>query len=512
MSTLTAQLEQLESAQLVLRLLEEELAYQFKHALTQESAYESLLVKKRREIHREVAEAFERTYPERLDEYAAVLAAHYAEAGDDARTFTYALRAGDRAASISAYVEARAYFTTALQALSRLPDSEENRRARVDTAIRQISIAWGIDSVEENLSRLFAAEALAETLPEQDRTSLARVRYWIGRLYSYSNEHRKAARYYEQVESAARESGDSELFGLAAALGGRTFFIQGYFGKAVPLLEQAIAYFEGIGNWPEWILGKVSLAISLAGQGRYREGRVQGEEAIQKAVESNDITSIASARGMTARVDFMAGDLQRMLDETREVVKQVGDANPLVLYMILGFEAWAEGRLGLYEVARATMNSCRAAAARLGARLIFSDWFAAAAAEIELNAGRPDRALVLAQQAVVEAEAAGSVFGEGIAQRVWGLALAALNGDDQDKAATRLQKSLQLLEEGDAVIEVARTQIAWGKLLEARGRNEAAREHLEKAAAQFEALGLEGELEQTMRLIAGLSANARQLQ
>ncbi len=100
MATLATHLEQLETAQLVRRLPDEELAYLFKHALTQESAYESLLLNKRREIHRLVARAYEQFYPERLDEFAAVLAEYYAQVSDDAKTLEYTTRAGDVAALV----------------------------------------------------------------------------------------------------------------------------------------------------------------------------------------------------------------------------------------------------------------------------------------------------------------------------------------------------------------------------------------------------------------------------
>ncbi|MGE5264581.1 MAG: hypothetical protein ACM3S0_14470 [Acidobacteriota bacterium] len=500
MDQLAVQLTQLENAQLLYPLPEEGL-YLFKHALTQDAAYDSLLLKKRREIHRQVAEAYEELYPDQLDEYAAMLAAHYAKAGEEAKTAAFATRAGDRAATLSAYTEARVHFASALEALSRLPDIEANRSARIDTTIKQVSVAWGIDNADQNLARLFQAEALAQTLPESNRLNLARVHYWIGRVYSYRNEHLRAALYYEQVLAAAHESEDQELFGLASALGGRTFFLQGHFGKAALLLGQAIPALAHIGNWPEWILTKVSLGIALAGQGHYQEGRTHGEEALQKALELNDRTSIVSARGMTARVEFMAGDLERMLDETRVVVNEAEGSNPLVHYMVLGFQAWAEGRLGRHETARATMAAANAIAAQFGTRLIFADWFAAASAEIELDAGKTEQALRLAEAAVVEAQTTGGVFSEGIAQRVWGQALAIVNGPDDAQAEAHLQKSLMLFEEGEAVIEAAHTHFAWGKVLRARGNTEAAREHFEKAAAQFQASGLTGELEQTKRLI-----------
>lgn len=248
MATLASQLEQLENAQLVRRALDEESAYLFKHALTQESAYESLLLKTRREMHLRVAAAYEQVYPNQLDELAAVLAAHYAEAGDNAKTAVFAQRAGQHAASISAYTEANAHFTAALEALSRLTDTEQNRRARVDTTLNQINVAWGIDSAALNLKRLFQAEALAQTLPEGDRLRLARIHYWIGRVYSYRNEGPTAASYYDQVMTVADEFADEELIGFASALRGRTLFLQGYFGKAVPLLEQALPHLERIGE------------------------------------------------------------------------------------------------------------------------------------------------------------------------------------------------------------------------------------------------------------------------
>lgn len=497
MDLLVLQLAELENAQLVHRLYEQDLTYLFKHALTQETAYDSLLLKHRREIHRRVAEAYEALYPDQLDQNAAVLTVHYAEAGDDTKTFAYATRAGERAVTISAYTEARTHFTTALEALSRLPDTVQNQRARVDTLIKQTNAAWGIDSSEQNLARLFQAETLAQTLPDNNHWRLARVRYWIGRMYQYRNEHPKAVEYYQQVLTDARESGDQELFGLASALGGRTLFLQGNFGKAAPLLEQAIPYLERIGDWPEWILAKVCLAITLGGQGRYQEGIIQGEEAKEKARALNIRSSLAIAHLMASRVELMAGRPERMLDEVEQWIDEVKATNPLVTYMTLGFQAWGQSRLGRYEMARATMKAADAIATQFGTRLIFADWFAAARAEIELNAGHIAEALRLAEQAVDEAQETGGIFSEGLAQRVWGQALAAADIRESKNAEAHLEKSLALLEEGDAVIEAARTRVALSKVYQARGDLTAARTQIEKAATQFRAAGMESELEET---------------
>ncbi len=113
MLTLTTPLTRLEHADLIRRLREIEDAYQFKHNLIQESAYASLLKNDRRALHRACAAALERAYPNSLDEYAALLTKHFAEAGDDAKTFEYARRAGDAAFRVHALDEALIHYDTA---------------------------------------------------------------------------------------------------------------------------------------------------------------------------------------------------------------------------------------------------------------------------------------------------------------------------------------------------------------------------------------------------------------
>lgn len=108
-------LMELENAQLVLPLLEE-IEYMFKHALTQEAAHQSLLIKTRRELHRRVAQAYETMYAASSpDEFAPILAHHYAEAGDELKTFAYAVRAAEGAAHIYANAEAIEYYRQAIQ-------------------------------------------------------------------------------------------------------------------------------------------------------------------------------------------------------------------------------------------------------------------------------------------------------------------------------------------------------------------------------------------------------------
>lgn len=93
--------------------------YVFKHALVHETTYHSILHERRRELHRRVAEAIEALFSERIDEFAGLLAHHYARAEMWDRAQRYLLRAGDQASRMSADVEALAHYHAALESYAR---------------------------------------------------------------------------------------------------------------------------------------------------------------------------------------------------------------------------------------------------------------------------------------------------------------------------------------------------------------------------------------------------------
>jgi tetratricopeptide (TPR) repeat protein len=104
----------------VLPRLQPEVEYFFKHALIQEAIYESLLLSRRRELHRHVGEAIETLFVDRLEEYYGLLAYHYARAEDWAKSQEYLFRAGDQAGRLAADAEALAHYQQAVAAHTRV--------------------------------------------------------------------------------------------------------------------------------------------------------------------------------------------------------------------------------------------------------------------------------------------------------------------------------------------------------------------------------------------------------
>jgi class 3 adenylate cyclase/tetratricopeptide (TPR) repeat protein len=109
-------LEYLKEIQLIKeRKRMEELEYLFKHALAQEAAYESILVQKRKEIHRNVADSIEKIFTDRLHEFYGILSYHYIHAEDWDKAEEYILKAGEEALKSSASSEALNYYQRAIE-------------------------------------------------------------------------------------------------------------------------------------------------------------------------------------------------------------------------------------------------------------------------------------------------------------------------------------------------------------------------------------------------------------
>ncbi len=106
-----------------------ELEYMFKHSLTQEAAYNSLLVDRRREFHQRVGEALEQHFVDRKDQFLGLLAHHFEMAGEYIKSVDYLIQAGDQARLTDEHSEAIGYYQRAVVLLAKLED--QKRAAQV---------------------------------------------------------------------------------------------------------------------------------------------------------------------------------------------------------------------------------------------------------------------------------------------------------------------------------------------------------------------------------------------
>ena len=187
-----------------------ERSFNFKHALVRDSAYESLLLMRRREWHGRVALALEQRFGDIVANEPDLLAHHFAEAGQPALACDYRMRAGNLAMSRSAYVEAISHFTTGLRIAETMPLPAGLRR-QLEFWLKLGSasvVRHGLQSQEVEAAYLKASEIGSE-LGDGAATFQAKWGLWIN-----SNLSRKTALARDRAEelvSLAQQSGDREL-------------------------------------------------------------------------------------------------------------------------------------------------------------------------------------------------------------------------------------------------------------------------------------------------------------
>jgi predicted ATPase len=151
--------------------------YVFKHALTQEAAYASIVAERRKALHARVAGHLEEAPGQDSAEHAAVLARHWDHAENWERAPHYTVGAAKRAHALYARPEARAHYRRALELLRRLPPTEPHRLTHADVAIEFVQVpGWAPDeaAMEAGLRELEHAAEHARTRGDTGRLCASR--------------------------------------------------------------------------------------------------------------------------------------------------------------------------------------------------------------------------------------------------------------------------------------------------------------------------------------------------
>ena len=193
--------------------------YTFKHALTHEVTYGTLLQERRKALHARIVAAIERIYPDRLTEHVERLAHHAVGGAMWEHAVRYLRLAGEKAVARSANREATALFEQALAALQHLPESPETLSEALDIRIALgpcLGIIHGHGSPEKEASYV-AARELCLRLDDRPRLFPALWGLW----------HVSFNRGLYGLYREARDHGE-ELLGLAKELGDPVFRLEAH--------------------------------------------------------------------------------------------------------------------------------------------------------------------------------------------------------------------------------------------------------------------------------------------
>ncbi|HLI81659.1 MAG TPA: adenylate/guanylate cyclase domain-containing protein [Candidatus Binataceae bacterium] len=216
--------------------------YIFKHALTHDVAYNSLLNERRRVLHERIGAALESIYADGLDDHVPELAHHYMRSGNSVKGVEYCLRGVQQCSALGSFPEALAQFETGLELLRKLPDDDHRAELELDlrnAAMRALFTIKGFASPEHEQSSARTAELRQRLTPNFEKTWFALVGTYFVSLGR--GDVRKMCEISADLIARAEEHGSTEYLAEATNLLAIARMFSGDFGLADEGFEGAWA-------------------------------------------------------------------------------------------------------------------------------------------------------------------------------------------------------------------------------------------------------------------------------
>jgi predicted ATPase/class 3 adenylate cyclase len=336
---------------------EPELAYIFKHVITQEVAYNLMAFSQRRQLHQAVAEWYERTHNGELAPFFPILAHHWQMVAEDQRAdpaivskaIEYLHKAGEQAVHRSANVEAISHLSMALELLTTLPEAPERDRQelRLQLALSHPLMAAKGYSAPETIQTVNRACLLAERLGDTGYIFPLLFGQWVNHhVHSDRQEARKIA---AQILSLAQQQADTGHILLGHRLMGYNFIVMGEFQSAYVHLEQAMTLYN-----PEQhrsmafrygqdtgITAQVLLALALVHLGYPDQALENSRQAVSAAHKLNHANTLGYVLAHASLVYQLCRDVDSVTTSVQALVLLCQQHSlPLWLGVASSMEGW----------------------------------------------------------------------------------------------------------------------------------------------------------------------------
>ena len=328
---LRRELGQLQAAEFVYETrLFPDLEYTFKHALTHEVAYGSVLQERRRALHARILEAIERLYGDRLAEQVELLAHHAFHGELWEKALTYLRQAGVKAADRSAHCEAVSYFDRALDALKHLPESRDTIELGIDIRIDMRSSLQPLGEQAKVLERMREAEVLATSIDDQRRRGQISA-YLSGYFVQAGEDPTQAIEKAELAFMIASAIGDFNLQVQANHFLGTSHRMIGDYDRAIYHFKKNVDSLVGDQIYDRFGLAFLASVGShfqfveiLSDRGEFNEAAIHGDEAVRIAEVANHPFSLNTAYMAVGYLHFRKGALDKaiaLLERSMEICR-----------------------------------------------------------------------------------------------------------------------------------------------------------------------------------------------
>jgi tetratricopeptide (TPR) repeat protein len=475
--------------------MSEEPRYFFRHTLTQEAVYQTLLMSRRQALHAAAGRAFERLYEGRLEEVYDHLAYHWSKAEDPGKAVFYLVRLAERAAAGYAHAEAVKALRQALEHAADLPVEERDCRT-IEVVLQLATSLLPLAELAETLELLDRYQEVLERVG--DPALSGRFHFWMAHTHSYLGNQEEAARNAQRAIEEARRCGDAGTEGKAWYVLSRDAFWAGRFSEGIQHGLQAVALLERGSN--RWWQGQ---AYWVVGFHQYILGRF--EEAFDAMARAEEIwRALADPRldpsWSTGYFYASLGEWEAGIEACRGGLSRAQD--PLNTAAALGFLGYAWLEKGDLTQAIETLEESIRRMEQTGMRQL-QGWFSAFLADAYLRASRLTEATDAAREALEVTRESRFRYGVGLAQRVRGRI--ARRQERHKEAEDHLMEALDGFRALEVPFEVAQTRLDLALLAhDCKDRRETAVQ-LSEAYRAFVELGVPKHAERAERIARELA-------
>jgi len=461
-----------------------DIEYTFKHALTQEVAYNSILIERRKQIHERAAQAFEALFATNLADHYEDLAHHYGRSGNALKAVNYLHLAAQQAMNRSAYAEARGQLTSALKLLSMQPD--EVKRDQAEIAVRLSLAICMMYGVSGGLAATIVSDILerARELCQKvgDDARLFEVLEILSFQYSGQFELQKAQTLGKELLGIALRMRDPVMVGRARFDLGRTSLWEGNFNAARKEFDQAskvpldgrLKEETSFGNWrvrnrslaslTSWILGFPERATVIS-----RESVVIASKVIASPADS------IFALFWSVVLNLRLGDPKTACSQSDEAVRLIHERGLTSFLALVGFwRGWALAQLGQVEEGLSEMlqNRMGLPTAAWG---IVRPLICEGLADVYLANGLMPEGLKEVSEALELIQHSGTKIVEAELRRLKGEFLLIGDGNTIAEAAECFRDAIELARRQSAKSWELRATMSLARLLDKEGRGDEAR-------------------------------------
>ena len=357
-ATLEEGLMELESADLIRkRNVDPDLEYLFKHALTQEVAYQGLLRRKRQELHGRVAQAMERLLGDRHREYAESIAYHFQNSDTPARAVPYLVIAGKKAIERYALAEAETYYQSAYDILLEQAKSPEGDRSLLEVIVEWALLQYYTADFPAMKRLMKEHSDLLARVPEPELCGMWLTWHCFVGYCMIELEESLAAS--DRAIEIGEECGSARVLAYAYTQRGWAFGISGRSSGGLAANEKALALVGQLDDDRDaryvrlkagcgGVFGRLSIGDLI-------KARAQAQELMDFAATSGSARALAFAYWSSAGISYFTGDVARAIKDAERARDAAVD--PFYKSFIEPFVGLFLASAGQYAASKAVTDS-----------------------------------------------------------------------------------------------------------------------------------------------------------